>query len=1744
MKKYRKRIIPIILVISLSITWISMPNGKIKSYAEETPSAGLLSDTTIRGVADTLEDLPQYGDPDYLSKARGTAERPFVVLELVPYEEYAEFGYHIGGCEPVEIERMHGYGDMTGVASMGDAKVEQKSAYYFTDEPESDEKLYDGKPAAQNWYQFDLKGYYELVEEGSGNFRQVQIEPEANGLMTTEAEETETAETEETETTETKQPETEQQTTEMPGTEMPGTEQQTTEMPGMEMPGTEIPGTEMPGMEMPGTEQQTTEVPETEAPSTEIPGTEQQTTEEPETEQPETEVPETEVPETEMPETEVQATELPEPEATETTEIKEPETQVKTPETRNADVRGEAAEPTNEEPEETRTTEEVTSGKAQREEAAEEEASVTKKENPPKVRSGNEEEVIIDSFATEAVEENSEADELEEEATLHTNALPDPQKKIVLENKINDMLKAAGQEIQIVPEVGGNLVWHTVQDFELAEYESKGITFTDPVGKVLVNVGDRIYTTRRSSAEDAAVKTDTYYTYQNYEKFLTLSLGLTQEEAAEFSVLVKTITPDALNANPEWVDYADLIYLAPKTHVGTVVDLWKKYNRLHKTPAAEYRNNEFEYNDLTWETTLRLYNKITAKTNYAPIIMDDNFYNNIGQNGMLTSKTVKTGVKMRIYDWNLQPATDAYGKEFSPREITGSNNNIWKLAIMLLCMDSSLFHNLYLKGDDPIVKDGKCTLQTGDAADYWTVDTFFLLKPGKNPWDYWDSAEFWESFHSASTFTGEQYKYWVNGRVFTFKGDTSTSQRFDQELTPNKEKFKDYYEWLDGKKPSAASAIEFILSYGENAEEQPDSGTLRVLDLEPSVGLKNDEFFSLDWGLSETYLYMMFPFFDGDIEVVHQTTAEFIGKTEDLGSSYAMIYLGLDCGAYNTTTMSMQLSSGSWVSLMVPDWNDNSLDGLIYLHSMDAIKSAETTDVLGTRSVKWLWSYDDGRDVADADTLRFQGNDISRKKQRELEAYVSGGHPVIAEEYLYNLERKLIDPATYISQFVNAYKGKGIYSATDTDGIRGAVGRYLQERSHVTFTGLPLEYNGATAGADSAVVSNPQYLPVDGSGTPYLEFGFSVDAEGYAYNVYIDKNRDGKFGADEKAADQAPAAVGANAFGCQIAGWQQTVGQVLWKIEVYNVANPSNCYVRTGCSAAGSVSSGRGKKEVQVLQIMPKDSEKDGAYQGELNLEKSGLFRKYYENLADYKVTVKTISAEEYESYFYGETTDASGRVTKTSYGFSYTYDRNFMENKDVVVNEDKLQGGLSNYDIIVVGFGADFAQRDLDNTYGAVDYLRYFQGQPDRSIIFTHDVTSMYNKASGGKNPTGYTANMLLRDIMGMKRYQSMSNQLPAAKREEIRKYQQMQIYDVLWYTTQSEGSGFLPGQNGSRKEVSKTYEQNHGYTYYAMKRLGGVNGKMPYRYLITNPAGAAVNAGNTTGFYDSVDLTTRAVKVNEGQIASYPYKIDSEIGIAPTHAQWYQLSPEDEDLTVWYCLAADGNLASVNQGSAGNSLTYQVSPNDAMNNYYVYSRGNVYYSGIGHSEAVSDMEAKLFVNTMIAAYRDNDREDVNVTYEPPVIEIENDEKIEVSEREYSIEHIGRFDGLQAVGAKGALYGIDGTIDSEYAVRFKPTDPNTVPAQLECTIQYKDESGNVVYADEVQDAGGTVIRADENHKFTTLQKDQEYILKYPMKYLVEDVATGRNALRTVDFEIKNDLSEETNITTVRMTLQPLFPLD
>ena len=138
-----------------------------------------------RGVVDQIEQIPESKRNIYDANAAaaklGTKGNPFLILEIVPYEEYAEFGYQISGCEPVNVEEMrYGDGDLTTVTSITGAKYEQKKAYFFPDEPEGDISKYSGnmRVCDDGMKDAEYTGYYERVKDGEGTFVQKIVKGE------------------------------------------------------------------------------------------------------------------------------------------------------------------------------------------------------------------------------------------------------------------------------------------------------------------------------------------------------------------------------------------------------------------------------------------------------------------------------------------------------------------------------------------------------------------------------------------------------------------------------------------------------------------------------------------------------------------------------------------------------------------------------------------------------------------------------------------------------------------------------------------------------------------------------------------------------------------------------------------------------------------------------------------------------------------------------------------------------------------------------------------------------------------------------------------------------------------------------------------------------------------------------------------------------------------------------------------------------------------------------------------------------------------------------------------------------------------------------------------------------------------------------------------------------------------------------------------------------------------------------
>lgn len=117
--------------------------------------------------------------------------------------------------------------------------------------------------------------------------------------------------------------------------------------------------------------------------------------------------------------------------------------------------------------------------------------------------------------------------------------------------------------------------------------------------------------------------------------------------------------------------------------------------------------------------------------------------------------------------------------------------------------------------------------------------------------------------------------------------------------------------------------------------------------------------------------------------------------------------------------------------------------------------------------------------------------------------------------------------------------------------------------------------------------------------------------------------------------------------------------------------------------------------------------------------------------------------------------------------------------------------------------------------------------------------------------------------------------------------------------------------------------------------------------------------------------DTANLVSPVNSNAITLYPYNLESEKPaerkVANTHYQWFKLDLEDENVIPLFNLYKEKSGERVND--------------DAMNNYYTYTKDNITYSGTGHASGYPDYEIKLFINTAIKAHA--------VANKKPLIEI-----------------------------------------------------------------------------------------------------------------------------------------------------------
>ena len=651
------------------------------------------------------------------------------------------------------------------------------------------------------------------------------------------------------------------------------------------------------------------------------------------------------------------------------------------------------------------------------------------------------------------------------------------------------------------------------------------------------------------------------------------------------------------------------------------------------------------------------------------------------------------------------------------------------------------------------------------------------------------------------------------------------------------------------------------------------------------------------------------------------------------------------------------------------------------------------------------------------------------------------------------------------------------------------------------------------------------------------------------------------------------------------------VGVIPWKIVFYDNADP---LVRTARSGYTAVQVQGERKKIRILQLKSDNG-------NNWDLANDGNFKTYISNLKDWDVQVDSVSVIELlrdrlhiynisdtdiencyvKSYEYFQTYDMLILGFADSYRFGYDY-------RWYDVSESQKDGHTNLYTDKLSG-----ARKNLAVGRAVRDYI-----ESGRSVLFTHDTTSyindMYSRRQYNDNGTaesndngwywGYEFNKTIRASVGLDRY------------GELKEYYKQMVAWAPNDTERQHYQKYLDTLNTYQYDTLKipntdiNLNQKEGLTKYTVarflrKQLDSLQGNKSYKgslFPVNNELlydagfrGKYWDAGwNKASYMLKGDYclegasppALKATQVNEGQITQYPYLISKDeikeinqrksLKVSSTHYQWLQPNMELDrdgdgrsDIVVWYCLSDiyDSNVQSTN--------IYSICPNDVVNNYYIYTMGNVTYSGAGHSRPDEGAEMKLFVNTIIAAY--------NAGVSAPRISFRDDNGYDM-ESIYVISDPANNTILKAADQGNIRSTEAGDVVS---VKFVAEDANILSGNPQICVEFYRSAGTAANAktvegitekvvplnvSSVKDTSGNAVAVQNGHY--VVGNNLTYTVTYPLSEMglfnadsgvVRSDAEAMNVYVRVYTMFENgSKTTPTNTDSITISAQELFELD
>ena len=932
--------------------------------------------------------------------------------------------------------------------------------------------------------------------------------------------------------------------------------------------------------------------------------------------------------------------------------------------------------------------------------------------------------------------------------------------------------------------------------------------------------------------------------------------------------------------------------------------------------SKDLKNDDAKYNagnDITWDKVKQIVKRVHQSGIMMPVIVDNGIVWPSASGPDYSSKIKMLAGLLSCYNFSSLKFT----------EDSDENSINWK-DVKYYKVDSNTHTHGYVVGNEYVIprnyspnKDVPFVLR-----DFATA---FIANN--------DETQF---FNEAKNENFDEIAEYINSENTSRKNENAT-------LGQNK------YEYYD-KKISKEIVLSYIISYADKRDVAKPVDELNILDIEPGMNSQSDCITPLKKNL-KSWLGANCPA-DDNIHITCVNSSEFIGRIEDL-NNYDMIYMGLCCDNLNKSW-----ENGAKITV----YNDSSMNGLIYSNVGDIVVidptyigddengSTYSRGHAGLLDSDYLTEYDNGlgliRDFTDpndnekyvkaVNTYRGPGNDITTEKVEALNNYLKAGYPIVVDKDFYKNDNNIekvndyyIDNCSNIYGFMEANISNDHLIKTKSDN----------NLSTDLYTNLTAEKPQIKV-KEQKKEEDKDYVKLEDN---HIVLEFSINNRGGAdanasfdLGFYLDTNADGKFSpTQEKIAGNnvqiyqdgtlvSPQldANGEYYYNLKAGKYNyklvyelptQFVGVIPWQLRASQTTNPYR-YDVTGGYFYKQANSNQ-KQHIKILQIDTSKGIKGKYLAGastfnmqEQKSDSNSKFSKLLKDVTDFELDIKTLA------------------------GDSVEFKKLCKDNK------------VKDYDMLVIGFSDCY---EIYNDSKQVDRIKEFI-QSGKAVLFTHDTTSLSNNKYKGNetvrnNNWGYDFNTIVRDVVGMDRYGILHSS--ALKKGNTLKEGTDEYAEAVSYA--KEHNTDIAYKPRSNKET--IVRQNQGFAYGDLdsNQDTGHGYRRLYSWL-----------------YGTMGHTKNAEKVNSGQITTYPFKIPDKIDIAETHRQYYQLDFNEDsdndgesDIVVWYTLS-DQNV-------------YYSSPKDVRNNYYIYTKGNVTYSGVGHSDVTQSVdELKLYINTMIAAY------------------------------------------------------------------------------------------------------------------------------------------------------------------------------